>query len=246
MRAIVHALALYVLIDTFSAYSIRLLFSRRVSIGSRQYQISNLACTSSSHSDDYNSILQEQGISWNDLIDMKNEYIDNNKLGRTERYRSIKRVVTQDTTTGTRTAIRDASIDNQNINDSIQGDSMHNTIQSHALISTENTSKSRKVIPTVVPVTVGIPEPSPIRRRKGPSPFSNTNGVTLQAMLEWLVENLGFPVLHAETKLTCFARRPTVASSLKVLRQERMGWARRLVEGVYTMEKQRRMSAYNG
>ena len=95
MRAILHALALYVLIDTFSAYSIRVLLSRRVSVGSRQYQISNLACTSSSHSDDYNSILQEQGLSWNDLIDMKNKYNYNNKLGRTERYRSIKRVLVE-------------------------------------------------------------------------------------------------------------------------------------------------------
>jgi hypothetical protein len=77
---------------------------------------------------------------------------------------------------------------------------------------------------------------SPSRPTVPPQRVSTTS-VTLEAMLTFLVENMGFPALYAETKLKCFANRPTLASSLKVLRQGKVEWARRRIEHLYVTRK---------
>lgn len=62
-------------------------------------------------------------------------------------------------------------------------------------------------------------------------------GVTLKAMLEYLVEKLGYPKLFDATKLKCFALKPSITSSLKVLRQPEMEWAKKKVEELYVKNK---------
>jgi uncharacterized protein (DUF2132 family) len=76
------------------------------------------------------------------------------------------------------------------------------------------------------------PPPTAAKQQRVP-----TTGVTLEAMLAFLVENMGFSALYAETKLKCFEHRPTLASSLKVLRQGKVEWARRKIEHLYVTRK---------
>ena len=64
----------------------------------------------------------------------------------------------------------------------------------------------------------------------------STEGITLQAMLSYLVEKHGFDGLHKMTNLRCFANRPSLGSSLKAMRQDSMEWARRKVEYLYIEE----------
>ncbi len=57
------------------------------------------------------------------------------------------------------------------------------------------------------------------------------HGVTLQAMLEHLVERYGWDGLGKRIDIRCFTRDPSVTSSLKFLR--RTPWARAKVESLY-------------
>lgn len=57
------------------------------------------------------------------------------------------------------------------------------------------------------------------------------HGVTLQAMLERLVERYGWEGLGAEIDIRCFTHDPSVKSSLHFLR--RTPWARTKVEQLY-------------
>ncbi|MDC0255617.1 VF530 family protein [Bacteriovoracales bacterium] len=57
------------------------------------------------------------------------------------------------------------------------------------------------------------------------------NGVTLKAILEELVGQLGFEGLGERIKLRCFTSDPSINSSLKFLRKTL--WARVKVEKLY-------------
>lgn len=70
-------------------------------------------------------------------------------------------------------------------------------------------------------------------------PHVNLEGTTLKAMLEYLIEHIGYATLHRETHLRCFMERPSMSSSLKVLRQPDMEWARKRVEYLFIQEKKR-------
>jgi len=59
------------------------------------------------------------------------------------------------------------------------------------------------------------------------------SGVTLQMMLVDLVDHHGFEFLYDQTNLKCFSVRPSINSSLKVLRKEDMMWARKKIEYLY-------------
>ncbi|MBC3881794.1 DUF2132 domain-containing protein [Undibacterium sp. LX40W] len=56
-------------------------------------------------------------------------------------------------------------------------------------------------------------------------------GVTLEAILTTLVEDLGWPRLAELVPINCFAIDPSIKSSLKFLR--RTPWARSKVEQLY-------------
>jgi uncharacterized protein (DUF2132 family) len=55
--------------------------------------------------------------------------------------------------------------------------------------------------------------------------------VTLEAMVQALVDHFGWTGLGERIPLRCFTSDPSVASSLKLLR--RTPWAREKVEGLY-------------
>jgi uncharacterized protein (DUF2132 family) len=57
------------------------------------------------------------------------------------------------------------------------------------------------------------------------------HGVTLQAMLEHLVERYGWAGLGERIPIRCFTHDPSMTSSLKLLR--RTPWARTKVESLY-------------
>jgi len=62
-------------------------------------------------------------------------------------------------------------------------------------------------------------------------PNNPLHGVTLAAMLEWLVANIGWERMAAAVEIRCFVYEPSITSSLKFLR--RVPWARAKVEEYY-------------
>ncbi len=57
------------------------------------------------------------------------------------------------------------------------------------------------------------------------------HGIKLQAIVVWLVENIGWKNMAKEININCFKNDPSVKSSLKFLR--RTPWARAKVERLY-------------
>ena len=64
-----------------------------------------------------------------------------------------------------------------------------------------------------------------------PQPRNPLHGVTLEAMLNALVDAMGWPELGRRIDIRCFQQDPSIASSLKFLR--RTPWARQKVEQLY-------------
>ncbi|RZU02976.1 VF530 family DNA-binding protein [Rivibacter subsaxonicus] len=66
------------------------------------------------------------------------------------------------------------------------------------------------------------------------------HGITLEAMLNELVEHFGWDQLGREITIRCFTSEPSIASSLKFLRKT--PWAREKVESLYLfmLREQRR------
>lgn len=62
-------------------------------------------------------------------------------------------------------------------------------------------------------------------------PNNPLHGITLQAMLEHLVEKLGWEEMGKQVNIRCFTHDPSINSSLKFLR--RTPWARTKVEELY-------------
>ncbi|MDZ4667853.1 MAG: VF530 family protein [bacterium] len=57
------------------------------------------------------------------------------------------------------------------------------------------------------------------------------HGITLEQMLTFLVETMGWPYLGEAVKINCFQTNPTIKSSLTFLRKT--PWARAKVESLY-------------
>lgn len=57
------------------------------------------------------------------------------------------------------------------------------------------------------------------------------HGVTLKAVLEFLVHEYGWEEMSRRIRINCFANDPSINSSLTFLR--RTGWARAKVERLY-------------
>lgn len=62
-------------------------------------------------------------------------------------------------------------------------------------------------------------------------PNNPLHGITLEMMLNYLVEVLGWPRMFKAVEIRCFLNKPTVKSSLVFLR--RTPWARAEVEKLY-------------
>lgn len=62
-------------------------------------------------------------------------------------------------------------------------------------------------------------------------PNNPLHGVTLQAMLEFLVDRLGWNAMARAVDIRCFTNEPSLTSSLKFLRK--VPWARTKVEELY-------------
>ncbi len=62
-------------------------------------------------------------------------------------------------------------------------------------------------------------------------PRNPLHGVTLERMLNELVEHFGWATMGSRIRIRCFTDDPSVASSLKFLRKT--PWAREKVESMY-------------
>ena len=97
-------------------------------------------------------------------------------------------------------------------------------------------------VPARVPAIVPAPVPAPPGRppggpregpEEGPRPrkVDPLHGVTLEALLTTLVEEVGFDELGERLRMNCFVSNPSITSSLKFLRKT--PWAREKVEAFY-------------
>jgi len=57
------------------------------------------------------------------------------------------------------------------------------------------------------------------------------HGMTLEMILNYLLDNYGWEDLHSRIKIRCFGENPSIQSSLKFLRKT--PWARKKVERLY-------------
>lgn len=57
------------------------------------------------------------------------------------------------------------------------------------------------------------------------------HGITLKAILEYLVKKYGWKELGDTIRINCFTDNPSISSSLKFLRKTE--WARKKVEALY-------------
>jgi uncharacterized protein (DUF2132 family) len=64
-----------------------------------------------------------------------------------------------------------------------------------------------------------------------PHPTNPLHGVTLERMLNELVDHVGWEAMGKRVAIRCFTSDPSISSSLKFLR--RTPWARQQVEGMY-------------
>lgn len=64
-----------------------------------------------------------------------------------------------------------------------------------------------------------------------PQPNNPLHGITLEMMLNYLVEQYGWAELSKRILIRCFYNEPSIKSSLKYLR--RTPWARKKVEELY-------------
>lgn len=69
-------------------------------------------------------------------------------------------------------------------------------------------------------------------------PNNPLHGITLQHILETLVERLGWEEMHNKISINCFSNNPSVKSSLVFLRKT--PWARKKVENLYLKSMKRR------
>jgi len=68
-------------------------------------------------------------------------------------------------------------------------------------------------------------------------PNNPLHGVTLAAILEFLVDRLGWDEMARAVDIRCFRNEPSITSSLKFLRK--VPWARSKVEELYLRTKSR-------
>ncbi len=68
-------------------------------------------------------------------------------------------------------------------------------------------------------------------------PNNPLHGVTLKAILEYLVENIGWAEMAHAIPINCFVHDPSINSSLKFLRT--VNWARTKVENLYIHVRRR-------
>ena len=68
-------------------------------------------------------------------------------------------------------------------------------------------------------------------------PDNPLHGITLQAMLETLIAELGFARMARAVDIRCFTHEPSLTSSLKFLRK--VPWARSKVEQLYLATRPR-------
>lgn len=72
-----------------------------------------------------------------------------------------------------------------------------------------------------------------IKRPAGPP---SLDGITLEAIVTQLAENIGWEAMAAAVPVRCFTHDPSIKSSLKFLR--RTPWARKKVEQLYLQQAQ--------
>lgn len=74
-----------------------------------------------------------------------------------------------------------------------------------------------------------------------PAKTNPLHGVTLERMLNELVDDMGWDAMADQVPIRCFQSDPSVSSSLKFLRKT--PWARDKVEGVYLQMVRRKARA---
>jgi uncharacterized protein (DUF2132 family) len=75
-----------------------------------------------------------------------------------------------------------------------------------------------------------------VKTIKRPASLPSLDGITLEAIVTFLSESMGWEAMAAAVPVRCFTHDPSIKSSLKFLR--RTPWARKKVEQLYLEQAQ--------
>lgn len=191
----------------------------------------------SSHQSHINKILAEQGLSWEDIALMQRTVVDEIATADALAPKEMLRV---DSEAAQCPEFNRKVVPNRAVEVPLkQRKHLGTTMSTKDLSSGESSavathsSSSANVIHT---------ESTPLQQPD--AAISKTAGNTnsrrrsadntpLQDILSYLIEKVGFATMYETTKLNCFVHNPSLSSSLKVLRQENMKWARRKLVTLY-------------
>jgi len=208
--------------------------------------------------DEYLEVLKEQGLDWSDVFAQAAHLTDPNRPKRISVKRDIKpKAVFKSTEiTKEKPAMQIAPVQYLGKTLSSRDISLANVFQRPATRQRSDISDQRDNFDRPLQPFSRLdrkvsqeaefsrdPDSVRLRTRKSVAPSTQVHidleGTTLKAMLEFLIKHIGYETLHRETHLRCFLERPSMSSSLKVLRQPDMEWARKRIEHLFIQEKKR-------
>eukprot|EP01032_Pedospumella_encystans_P026737 gene26737-30213_t len=182
--------------------------------------------------DEYLEVLKEQGLNWSDIFAQAALLTDPEKPKRVSVKRKIKDKAVPDSTVtlNEKPVVQTAPIQYLGKTLSSRDINVPNVVQRPAIrqrneISDRDANFDRSLQPYSRLDKKASREPQPrrdsvqVHTRNVAAPIPKLHidleGTTLKAMLEYLIEHIGYETLHRETHLRCFVERPSMSSSLK-------------------------------
>ena len=179
--------------------------------------------------EDVKDALTEQGISWQELLDMREQLLSKNDTKISIKKPRIKlSTETMEKVTSTAHKVSTEEVPQTKIKrlGARSSSSAASTGLNKIALESNSKIKNRFVQnETMKKDTDSI--------ASGKKSKANLDNVKLADMLDGLVQSLGYPALFEETGLRCFSHNPTRSSCLKVLRQSSMEWARHKIQYLY-------------
>ena len=203
-------------------------------------------------------ILREQGLSMQDVLELRGLLMDGNSANENDRQLSLQSLgvdknilkdipgqsAQQDikleekkiTNRLKSEAIKDAKkqLKEQSFINDKKLDESNKKGSSNASTSLKRTTEVASVPRTEIPHNQEVPRDKFVTYRKDPTAF----GVTLENMIHYLIEEKGYEYIYDRTDIKIFGaplngKRPSINSILKLLRSPDLLWARKKVESLY-------------
>lgn len=185
--------------------------------------------TADENVDVFQKLLQQQNITYEELLSMQDLIKSKGCGGGFKRFPSTKRFSKTNANT------QESVFSDQTVIEETKEEEEHIPVVQNCIMQTySNISQVVRIIDVKSSLIASEKSQAEVvtTTRKDKS-ADQLHGVTLENMLKALVNNYGFKLLYGETNLRCFLINPTISSSLTILRQSKMWWAREKIEKLY-------------